>query len=542
MAINQLGVVAPVPQQFEALITSSQTWQVPIGVKTVEYIIAGGGGSGLGRGGIQAGIYNVMGKASIPIIIGAKATVDGVTAGKTVFDNRFVAAGGRLTGSSAQSGDFLDLENLEIGNVQSNYPITIESPFSSGTTANFRNFAVYDNRGIAISSDGVTAMVTSNSGGSWIPVTSITGDTTNFANIRHDKNMIMHHNGNIWILYSDYGSWYAYSTGNGTEWVTVNYGSQIRSMVATSGTQAVLVSSDRHAYTSNITTTAFSNTNSSRGDVVFTVSNSTVYSFKANGTYHYSSNSGATFQQSSQSFSLRSASSLSPASSTSRYTAVVNQQSRDSSAIVVTVQDENNNNRYWHSIWYPDTSGGGSVSGPYDSGSSNLISNVSMRIVNVRHFDAQKRGVFPIYQNTANGAGNMTVRQGNHSSYYMWNFNDGSLTGTNFNMNFINGADVGDVSRYVMTDVLGFQSMFADGGSANGFIHRAVGAVGHGVTSQDYNNNRGGHDALGTYYESSTMNGYGSGIDGWGRTSTNLNGLGYGAPLQNGAVRLRWVA
>jgi hypothetical protein len=165
-----------------------------------------------------------------------------------------------------------------------------------------------------------------------------------------------------------------------------------------------------------------------------------------------------------------------------------------------------------------------------------------MRIVNVRHFDAQKRGVFPIYQNTANGAGNMTVRQGNHSSYYMWNFNDGSLTGTNFNMNFINGADVGDVSRYVMTDVLGFQSMFADGGSANGFIHRAVGAVGHGVTSQDYNNNRGGHDALGTYYESSTMNGYGSGIDGWGRTSTNLNGLGYGAPLQNGAVRLRWVA
>lgn len=165
-----------------------------------------------------------------------------------------------------------------------------------------------------------------------------------------------------------------------------------------------------------------------------------------------------------------------------------------------------------------------------------------MRIVHVRHFDVNKRGVFAVYQYTANGTGNMTAGQGNGSSYYMWNFNDGSLTGTNFSMNFINGADVSHVSRYVMTDTLGFQSMFADGGSANGFIHRAVGAIGHGTTSQDYSNNRGGYDALGTYYESSTMNGYGPGIDGWGRTTTNLKGLGYGAPQQNGAVRLRWVA
>jgi len=558
MAINQLGVVAPVPQQFEALITSSQTWQVPIGVKTVEYLIAGGGGNQQARAGVGHGLYNVQGKSSLAIVIGAEASGTGVTGGTTTVDGQFYATGGRGEGYSASSygGDFIDAAVAVEESIDNSYfPIPKKTSYLTGTSDRMMYFAAHDGHGISISQNGSEAMVTSNSGSSWTAVNSITGDATTFASIVHSSNMLMHHNDSYWILFRQDGTYYAASEDQGLNWVVFNYAATIRDMIMTGSNHAVLVGPDRHAYTSNIMAGGFSNTNSTRGDVIIRAGENNIYTLgNPNRSYQYSTNGGSTWGTSNGSFS-----SFSNASTINRFvktssanayrTAVISQAGKNSSSVRVSLKYDNNT----ASI----VAGSYNFSSDGNSSSTSSTSNYGgtwaspVWLMNVQKFDENQYGVFMVtYPETS---GQQMVRRNDLANYGagFLNNSDGSLQATNPVLRWAGNAQVSDISRYIYDGSGSPRKIFADSGVADGFIYSVMSYQGHGsnnssLYSTQYNS---GSDAAGNVmsvnYGSSGISGLrveGGGIDGWGRTSGQLNGFGYGGAGQNGAVRLRWVA
>lgn len=553
MAIDQIGVPASVPQQFEQIITSSTNWSVPAGVKTVEYMIAGGGSNSFARGGFAKGIYNVQGKTSIPITIGAVSNTTGVRAGTTTFDNSIIATGGIFTGNTnLQNGNLVDLAIHAGGAINNNgTPLSQRTSFSVGTTARFRYFAAFNGRGIAISNDGTAAMTTTNSGATWTAVTSITGSATNLLGVVSEREMLLHHNGTLWLVFSRGGTTYAYSE-NGTTWVTASFAGGINDMAAMgsgSSRTVILVNDSGHFQSTNITNTAFVNMFGARGDVIFRVggdSNAVTFT-GGTSTYRWSNNSGSSWTNSSYSgISLQSVNRwVKSYNQGGTALGVMFQRGQNSSSFTAVARSGNNDQYFWQSWDSINTSGGGNTASPNGSNGANTTST-TVHIWRPQNFDENEPGAMAAWTVSSN-----MITRTDVMAYSYINTNDGTLVGTNFNSPHLGGNFIYDVSEYVVGPNSPFRVLFTDSGQSDGFVYRAMGFIGQGISS---GNIQSGYtqipsDATGDFLTNSygTTNPvdvryYGGGEDGWGRVSGVMVGLGFGGAGQNGAVRLRWWA
>ena len=556
MGIGVIGGGAPAKlQQYEQLFTTSGTWTVPEGVKSVEYLIAGGGAnSSEGRAGVGFGLYDCTGKTSIPIIVGAKSTGDRIRGGVTKFDSSLIASGGMYdnTNGVSYSGDFIDTAKANIVTLSSGYPLPLAVADANSTTIKFDYFAGYDGWGIAIASDNTTAYVTQNSGATWSAVQGITGDTTTFSSIVSTNRMQLTHDGNHWLLTREDGSYYAVSTDGGLNWVVKNLGSSYRDMILTGGGsvnygRAVYVTSSGHYYTSDVLTNNWSLQTSTRGDVLFRFwSTGYVISWRGDSGYPMvSDNYGSTWSQNSNQ-------SWTPSNLTryrKNYTAssgeyVINRgDGNQESFYYFYVAGRPNSNDYvsWARIYVQGTgSWGTSTTGNYGDNNTSLT---------VYCFSPQalsgnaNYGVFFTYEK--NGS---RIFRTDVTNYNFFNTSDGSNATTT--IHFGNDA-IWNASSYVMAFASGKHFAFAGSATNDGKLNKVQSFEGYGTTtSQNGNGYRYTMlDAAGTGYQANWNTTYPSqfhlqsqGLDGWGRTNTTMPGLGFGGANQNGAVRLRWWA
>lgn len=92
-------------QEFRA----SGTFTVPTGVKTIElFLVGAGGGGGATQGGGPGQVlrtkYDVNGKNSCVVVIGAGGAADAANGGDSTFDGVVVAVGGIAQAGFANSG------------------------------------------------------------------------------------------------------------------------------------------------------------------------------------------------------------------------------------------------------------------------------------------------------------------------------------------------------------------------------------------------------------------------------------------------------
>tara|TARA_R110000782_G_scaffold24891_1_gene64626 strand:- start:280 stop:1986 length:1707 start_codon:yes stop_codon:yes gene_type:complete len=568
MAIDQIGVAAAIPQQYEEVITSSTNWSVPVGVKSVEYIAAGGGGNGSVRGGIAFGLYNVDGRSTIPLVIGAKATSTGLTGGTTTFDGSIVCTGGKYVSStSANTGNVVNL-TTDSGNSISGYtPIQGKTDygFASGTgTVGY--FAAFDGKAIAISTDGQKAMYSIDDGDTWTEVASITnavtGDPISFGNVLNPRNMRMDHNkGNAWVLRQEGGSWLAYTLDNGLNWKMRSLGFTFYDAIIAgdnNSTAAMVSTTGGVQRTTDLAVGSFSIASSDRVDMFFrTTSTNGQYFIGLDGTdsyYTYSSNNGSTWSKSTSSISsLRNGNVNRYSKSYSGYrtTAVVEQRGLNSNYISGYYQN-GSNNYFSYQTYYNVDSNNSNVNGTSPSGNYGN-NNMGMSAIQCWKPQTLSQNFWGV--NFAWFESNDLRQQNPGHNYSYWNISDGGLSVGSFTSPHIGGQNYYDTSRYLVAELPGTSGsqmmLYSYSGTADGNIYSAKGYEGMGT---DYASSQNGQqryaaDAMGVNFQSSYNTTYpaytiisSSGIDGWGRNSSVLSGLGYGGVNQDGGVRLRWWA
>jgi hypothetical protein len=568
MAIDQIGVAAAIPQQYEEVITSSTNWSVPVGVKTVEYIAAAGGGTSMVRGGVNFGLYNVDGRSSIPLVIGAKATANGSPGGTTIFDGSIVCTGGKYVDSTnANTGNVVNLAT-DVGTSVSGYtPIQGKTDYGfASETGTVGYFAAYDGKAIAISTDGQKAMYSIDEGDTWTEVASITdavtGNAATMGNVMNPRTMRMDHNrGNAWVLRQEGGSWLAYTLDNGLNWKMRSLGFTFYdAMIAgdANSTAAMVSTTSGVQRTNDLAVGSFSIASSNRVDMFFRTTNvSGQYFIGLDGSssyYTYSSNNGSTWTLSTASINSLKGGSVnrySKSYSNYRTTGVVEQRGLNSNYISGYYQPGSNNYfsyQTYYNVDYNNTSvNGTSPSGSY--GNNNMGQN-SIQCWKPQTLSKNYYGV-----NFAWFEGNDLKQQSPGHNYSYQNTSDGGLSVGSFTSPHIGGQNYYDVSRYLVAELPGTNSsqmmLYSYSGVADGKIYSAKGYEGMGTDSaHSYSTQRRtAVDATGVGMSANWNTTYpyqisitGSGVDGWGRNDSTLKGLGYGGVNQDGGVRLRWWA
>jgi hypothetical protein len=568
MAIDQIGVAAAIPQQYEEVITSSGNWSVPVGVKTVEYIVAGGGGSSYVRGGVDTGLYNVDGKSSIPIIVGAEAASNSVPGGTTVFDSTIVCTGGIYTSSTSHyTGNVVNLSKDTAGVVNNATPIqgATEYQFASGTgTVGY--FAAFNGKGIAISTNGSEAMYSIDMGITWGQVASITdesGNPTTLANVLTTNNLRMDHNaGNTWVMRREGSSYLAYTLDNGVNWVVLNVGFTFYDalIAGDSNSSAVILSTTGGVQrTSNVATNTWNIASGNRVDMFFrtNANGQNITGVEgSNGNYwEYSTNGGSTWTTSTSSISQgrgNNTNRYSKSSSSYRTTAVVEQRGLNSDYLTFTSQESSNNRVKYVTYYSVNQNNSTSTTSPQGTQGSNNESISSMYIWKPQTFHSGYYGISIAWFETSN----TVLQQYNMSNNFTYiNLGDGGMTPASMTSPSLGGAQYHETSRYLVVPIEGGSSsdkvLYAYSGIADGRIYRTSGYDGRGRDNGHiYSTQRRiASDAAGTSMTWNSNSTYpyaitiGSpGFDGWGRNETTMSGYGYGGPGQDGGVRLRWWA
>jgi hypothetical protein len=565
MAIDQIGVSAAIPQQYEEVITSSGNWSVPVGVKSVEYIVAGGGANSGSRGGVSYGIYNVDGKSTIPIIVGAEGSGTGNVGGTTTFDNAIVCTGGIYnSGTSHSTGNVVRIGIDPSQSVTGGTPISGPSDYGlASETGVMAYFAAFDGKGISISTSGNTALFTIDSGQTWNEVNSITnpdtGLATSFSSMWSAETMRMDHNGgDAWVMRREGGTYLAYTLDNGLNWWVRNLGFTFYDAIIAgdSNSNAAMVSTTGGVQrTGDLSVGTFAIASSDRVDMFFRTNANGQYFIGLDGTdsyYTYSSNNGSTWARSTSSVSqIRGGSTnrYSKSYSSYRSTSVVEQRGLNSDYITGAYQNNSNNYINWYtyySVNYNNSAGGTSPSGNY--GDNNTTTNTMFvwkpQTFNQGHYGMQVGW----YQSSTRYTNNMTF------NYSYANYQDGGFSGGGYSTPQLGGQGYYSVSRYIVGETVPNNNnmlLFAYSGKNDGKIYTALGYEGMGTSSgassptQYYSS----ADAMGnkTSYNWTTNYSHGmqvqaSGIDGWGRNGGEMNGYGYGGAGQDGGVRLRWWA
>lgn len=399
-------------------------------------------------------------------------------------------------------------------------------------------------------------MTTTDSGATWTAATSITGAATNLSTILSATEMLLHHNGGLWVVFRRGGTNFAYST-NGTDWVVVStsFGVNINDMITVgdSASRVVVIVTDNGFYrTTNVTTTGFTNVSGNRGDVLFRVGGDSalVALVGSGGNYFHSHNGGSSWTTSNYgSLSLQSVNRWVKTynGGSSSNIGVIFQRGQNSSTFTAAIRNNSNDIYAWQSWSSIDTGGGGATTSPNGSTGENNTTTANLHIFRPQTFNENDYGVTAVWWK------NSTRWHRTDTMNYSWiNFADGTLGVNNtFTSPFLGGNNVFEVSQYAVGTSSPFRVVFTDFNQADGFIYRAVGYQGYGVVGGSFQSGytQQAPDALGDYINNSysttyptNFRIYSSGEDGWGRTSGTMEGLGFGGANQHGAVRLRWWA